>query len=93
MKRILERYGCIYDSSDGDSCFLYKFNGWFFQYISNEGKLFSLYRFDVRNKLNNQLINKYEEVYEGKKIQFLKNLHSFLVHVSHFEQWIFVDTK
>lgn len=45
-------------------------NGWFFQYISNEGKLFSLYRFDVRNKLNNQLINKYEEVNEGKKINF-----------------------
>lgn len=24
VKRILERYGCIYDSSDGDSCYLYK---------------------------------------------------------------------
>lgn len=39
VKRIVERDGCIYDSSNGDSCFVYK---WlvFFQYISNEGKVF-----------------------------------------------------
>lgn len=38
VKRIVERGGCIYDSSNGDSR-LYT-NGWFFQYISNEGKVF-----------------------------------------------------
>lgn len=34
VKRIVERDGCIYDSSNGDSCFVYKWLG-FFQYISN----------------------------------------------------------
>lgn len=39
-------------------------NGWFFQYISNEGKLISLYQFDIIKKLNSQLINKCEELYD-----------------------------
>lgn len=39
-------------------------NGWFFQYISNEGKLYSLYQFDIIKKTNSQLINKYVELYD-----------------------------
>lgn len=54
-------------------------NGWFFQYISNEGKVFHFVILILQKKLSNQLINLYDEVYEGNNITFLKNFHSFLI--------------
>lgn len=68
-------------------------NGWFFQYISNEGKVFHFVILILQKKLSNQLINLYDEVYEGKNIIFLKEFPQFLNKVLHLNQWVFVDTN
>lgn len=69
-------------------------NGWFFQYISNEGKVFHFVILILqKKKLSNQLINLYDEVYEGKNIIFLKEFPQFLNKVLHLNQWVFVDTN
>lgn len=68
-------------------------NGCFFQYISNEGKVFHFVILILQKKLSNQLINLYDEVYEGKNIIPLKEFPQFLNKVLHLNQWVFVDTN